>query len=159
MNEKLVMELQAQLAELKSAARELLETTPEERQNPSVWHPRVDRLRAAMGTALGSHRASDCRVRCQYAADVSMLPEHECAHVCQYAERSSEAPHPGLAPCPHCFESSGYAARHYPHTWDEPGWSEPDPTRPCHHCEGTGSVECAPVTLGDLEEMAAEESK
>lgn len=48
--------------------------------------------------------------------------------------------HNGLAPCPYCFESSGYAARCHPDTWSEPGWAEPDPLRPCKECKGTGSV-------------------
>ena len=40
--------LRAQLEDLKSAARDLLATTPEERREPSVWNPRVERLRAAI---------------------------------------------------------------------------------------------------------------
>lgn len=59
-------------------------------------------------------------------------------------------PSNGLAPCPHCFESSGYMARHYPHTWYEPGWSEPDPTRRCEVCEGTGYVDAEEATDDEL---------
>jgi len=66
----------------------------------------------------------------------------------------AEEPYNGQAPCPHCFESSGYAERWNPHTWDDPGFSDADPTRPCPHCDGTGSVECEPITLQDLEDMA-----
>jgi hypothetical protein len=62
----------------------------------------------------------------------------------------AEAPFPGLGPCPHCFESSGYAARWNPHTWDEPGWCDADPTRPCPVCEGTGSVEMEDATDDEL---------
>lgn len=61
-----------------------------------------------------------------------------------------DAPFPGLAPCPHCFESSGYAERYHHHTWDEPGWSDADPTRPCPYCEGTGSVEMEDATDEEL---------
>lgn len=60
-------------------------------------------------------------------------------------------PYAGHAPCPHCFESSGYAARIIPDSWWEPGWAEPDPLSPCPYCEGTGYVECDLVTLEDLE--------
>lgn len=45
-NEARIAELEEALVELKRTARELLETTPEDRQNPSVWYPRVDKLRA-----------------------------------------------------------------------------------------------------------------
>src|SRR5690606_23344239 len=44
------------------------------------------------------------------------------------------------APCPYCFESSGYEARVHPATWSDPSWAEPDPTRPCSECHGTGMV-------------------
>lgn len=63
-------------------------------------------------------------------------------------------PFPGLAPCPHCFESSGYASRRVSDTWEQPGWDEPDPTRPCPYCKGTGDVECETATLEDLDELA-----
>lgn len=66
--------------------------------------------------------------------------------------------YPGQAPCPHCFESSGYAERVHPATWYEPSWSDSDPTRPCPYCNATGIVGCPLVTLDDLEELAAEES-
>ena len=46
------------------------------------------------------------------------------------------------APCPYCFESSGYHARIHPATWYEPSWADADPTRPCEECGGTGSVPC-----------------
>ena len=45
-----------------------------------------------------------------------------------------------MAPCPCCFESSGFNARIIPHTYWEPGWAEPDPTSPCGYCNGTGEV-------------------
>jgi hypothetical protein len=44
------------------------------------------------------------------------------------------------APCPHCFESSGFAARIIPDSYWEPGYAEPDPLSPCPYCEGTGVV-------------------
>lgn len=50
-------------------------------------------------------------------------------------------PQKGDAPCPYCFESSGYMARTVPDTWWEPGWAEPDPLRRCEECGGTGSVD------------------
>jgi hypothetical protein len=70
----------------------------------------------------------------------------------------TDEPYNGQAPCPHCFESSGYAERWNPHTWDDPGFFDADPTRPCPHCDGTGSVECEPITLHDLDEMTGEPS-
>lgn len=68
-----------------------------------------------------------------------------------------EEPYPGLAPCPHCFESSGYAARLVPATWYDPAYAEADPLHPCPYCNGTGDVECEDVTLEDLEERDAQE--
>jgi hypothetical protein len=59
-------------------------------------------------------------------------------------------------PCSCCFESSGYMARWIPDTWSEPGWEDADPTRPCEHCHGTGCVVAEPITLRDLEDMAAD---
>jgi hypothetical protein len=70
----------------------------------------------------------------------------------------AEEPYNGFAPCPHCFESSGYAARSHPDTWSEPGWAEPDPMNPCPYCKATGEVECEPITLQDLDEMTGEPS-
>jgi hypothetical protein len=64
----------------------------------------------------------------------------------------------GQAPCPHCFESSGYAARVHQATWYEPAWEDSDPTRPCPYCNGTGTVDSELVTLEDLEELAFEEA-
>lgn len=57
----------------------------------------------------------------------------------------------GFGPCPHCFESSGFAARINHATWEEPSWAEPDPNCPCPYCDHTGYVECEPRTLDDLE--------
>jgi hypothetical protein len=65
--------------------------------------------------------------------------------------------YPGQAPCPHCFESSGYAARHHYATWDDPAWSDSDPTSPCPYCNATGTVDSPLATLEDLEDLAAEE--
>lgn len=50
-NEALISELKDALSNLLQAAREYAETTPEERQTPSVWYPRVDRLRSAIAAA------------------------------------------------------------------------------------------------------------
>ncbi len=44
-------ELRALLEEIKSSARDLLATTTEERHEPSIWNPRVARLRAAIAEA------------------------------------------------------------------------------------------------------------
>lgn len=52
-------------------------------------------------------------------------------------------------PCPHCFESSGYAARVNAATWYEPAWADADPTRPCPFCDGTGSVPASEVGPDD----------
>lgn len=81
--------------------------------------------------------------------EVTTIPNHE-------ADVGGE-PYNGFAPCPHCFESSGYAARIVSATYWEPSWVEPDPLRQCPYCGGTGEVECEPITLDDLEELAAEE--
>lgn len=54
------------------------------------------------------------------------------------------------APCPVCFESSGYMARCVPDSWSEPGWAEPDPTRPCEECRGTGYVDAEDATDAEL---------
>lgn len=66
--------------------------------------------------------------------------------------------YPGQAPCPACFESSGYAARTVSATWYEPSYDEPDPTRRCEECSGTGTVDSPLATLDDLEELAFEEA-
>lgn len=50
-------------------------------------------------------------------------------------------PQAGDAPCPACFEDSGYHARIVPATWWEPAYAEPDPMRRCEECDGTGRVE------------------
>lgn len=76
-----------------------------------------------------------------------------------WALEDEDEPYPGYAPCPYCFESSGYAERVHPHTYYEPGWSDADPTRPCPECNGTGMVECKPVTLEDLDNEDAEEPR
>jgi len=68
-----------------------------------------------------------------------------------------EEPQSTQAPCPHCFESSGYAARYHSHTWYEPAWEDADPTRPCPYCDATGFVDSEPVTLDDLEAQAWEQ--
>lgn len=57
-----------------------------------------------------------------------------------------------MAPCPHCFESSGYAERVHPHTWDDPAWSDADPTRPCPFCDHTGMVPASEATPDDWDE-------
>lgn len=60
------------------------------------------------------------------------------------------------APCPCCFESSGFMARTVPDTWSEPGWAEPDPTRPCGHCSRAGSVDAQPIDMDDLAIMCGD---
>lgn len=69
-----------------------------------------------------------------------------------------DEPYNGFAPCPHCFESSGYAARVNSATWLEPAWADADPMNPCPYCNATGSVECEPITLHDLDEMTGEDN-
>lgn len=66
-------------------------------------------------------------------------------------------PHPGYAPCPNCFESSGYMAQTIRATWTDPAYEDCDYSRRCSECEGTGMVECEPRTLDDLDELTAEE--
>lgn len=41
----------------------------------------------------------DCAKECQYAKDIGMWPEHQCAGVCQYSLRSDG---PEERKCPHC---------------------------------------------------------
>ena len=65
--------------------------------------------------------------------------------------------YPGQAPCPHCFESSGYAARIVSATWTDPSYAESDPCSPCPYCETTGTVDSELVTLADLEWRDQEE--
>ena len=71
----------------------------------------------------------------------------------------ADEPYPGQAPCPHCFESSGYMGRTVSATWNDPGWDESDPTQPCPYCNTTGTVDSPLATLEDLEDMAAEEDQ
>lgn len=68
----------------------------------------------------------------------------------------SEDLYPGQAPCPHCFESSGYVWEHG-NDWNSGPWSNQTNIR-CSHCNGAGTVECPLVTLDDLDELAAEET-
>lgn len=63
--------------------------------------------------------------------------------------------YPGQAPCPACFESSGYVWEHG-NDWNSGPWSH-QTNIPCRHCNGTGYVECEAVTLDDLLNEAAEE--
>ncbi len=55
----------------------------------------------------------------------------------------------GYAPCPHCFESSGYVWEHG-HDWESGPWSHQTNT-PCPACHGTGLVDADIRTLDDLE--------
>lgn len=56
----------------------------------------------------------------------------------------------GYAPCPCCFESSGYMGKSVPATWTDPGYWDTDYSRRCEECDGTGMVECEPPTFDDL---------
>lgn len=96
-------------------------------------------------------RAIECNEVCRWAADVSM-PEHECEFSCQYLVDS----YPGQAPCPHCFESSGYVWEHG-NDWNSGPWSH-QTNIPCKHCNGTGTVDSPLVTADDLDNLAAEEA-
>jgi hypothetical protein len=53
------------------------------------------------------------------------------------------------APCPHCFESSGYLARYHHATWDDPAWEDADPMSPCPECGGTGWMPASEVGPDD----------
>lgn len=64
--------------------------------------------------------------------------------------------YPGQAPCPHCFESSGYIWEHG-NDWNSGPWSH-QTNIPCRHCNGTGTVDSPLVTEDDLDNMAAEET-
>lgn len=66
-------------------------------------------------------------------------------------------PYPGQAPCPACFESSGYVWEHG-NDWDSGPWSNQTNIR-CQHCNGTGTVDAPLATLDDLEELAFEEAE
>jgi hypothetical protein len=66
-----------------------------------------------------------------------------------------EDPYPGLAPCPACFESCGYVVE-FGNDWNSGPWSN-QTNIPCKVCNGTGGVECEPVTLDDLLNEAADE--
>jgi len=66
-------------------------------------------------------------------------------------------PYPGQAPCPVCYESSGYVWLHG-NDWDSGPWSHETNIR-CEHCNGTGTVDAPLVTLDDLENLAADEAE
>lgn len=59
--------------------------------------------------------------------------------------------YPGQAPCPGCFESSGYVWEHG-HDWNTGPWSHQTNIR-CRECNGTGTVDCPLITLEDLSEI------
>ena len=61
----------------------------------------------------------------------------------------------GQAPCPACFESSGYVWEHG-FDWNTGPWSN-QTTIQCRECNGTGTVDRSLVTLEDLESLTAEE--
>lgn len=62
--EEIIRRLQGRLDELKASAVAVLNTTPNERQNPAVWFPRIDRLKAAIAAAhmpyVGGPRCDEC---------------------------------------------------------------------------------------------------
>jgi hypothetical protein len=64
--------------------------------------------------------------------------------------------YPGQAPCPHCFESSGYVWEHG-NDWNTGPWSN-QTNIPCRYCNGTGTVDSELAALEDLEDLAAEEA-
>lgn len=57
------------------------------------------------------------------------------------------AQEPGLAPCPHCFESSGYVWEHG-NDWESGPWSHQTNT-PCSYCAGSGVVD-EPRAIEDM---------
>jgi hypothetical protein len=56
----------------------------------------------------------------------------------------------GFAPCPRCFESSGYMSKIVSASWTDPSYEDTDYTRRCEECNGKGFVECQPATFDDL---------
>lgn len=68
-----------------------------------------------------------------------------------------EAPYPGQAPCPACYESSGYVWEHG-NDWNSGPWSHQTNIR-CSYCNGTGTVDSPLATLDDLEDLAADEAR
>lgn len=86
------------------------------------------------------------------------MMEHGCYCAAMGADGPGgmSEPFPGLAPCQHCFESSGYEARYIPATWYEPAWEDTDYSRPCTNCNGTGSVEMQDATDDELFDDFAE---
>lgn len=66
-------------------------------------------------------------------------------------------PEPSYAPCPCCFESSGYGGQVVPATWTDPSYEDVDYSRRCPECNGTGLVECDLRTMDDLNSEAMEQ--
>lgn len=58
-------------------------------------------------------------------------------------------PTAGFAPCPACFESSGYVWEHG-NDWESGPWSH-QTNIPCRECNGTGLVEAEVRSLEDME--------
>lgn len=67
--------------------------------------------------------------------------------------------YPGQAPCPNCFESSGYMGHLVSATWTDPAYEDADYSRRCQICNGTGTVDSPLATLDDLENSAADEAE
>lgn len=65
--------------------------------------------------------------------------------------------YPGQAPCPACFESSGYVWEHG-NDWNTGPYSVQTNIR-CKYCNGTGTVDSPLATLADLENEAADEAE
>jgi ssDNA-binding Zn-finger/Zn-ribbon topoisomerase 1 len=78
-------------------------------------------------------RAPECRNRCQYAIDVQMWPEHQCADECQYR----------VVRCDACGSEGRILRGQYEDEYDD---------GPCPACEGTGEeiVEVEPIDQDDL---------
>lgn len=75
---------------------------------------------------------------------------HWCTHHPDdpaHGDHCYTAPYPGYAPCPCCYESSGYVWEHG-NDWESGPWSH-QTNIPCHECKGTGYVEAEPITLED----------
>ena len=53
-----------------------------------------------------------------------------------------------MAPCPHCFESSGYVWVHG-NDWNSGPWSH-QTNIPCRECEGRGYVDAEDATDDEL---------
>ncbi|WP_129414902.1 hypothetical protein [Mesorhizobium sp. Pch-S] len=88
-----------------------------------------DKLRQLTGEDHGPHPMDGF----PYCGDLS---PSQCEEIpCPWkASTSAEHSYPGQAPCPHCYESSGYVWEHG-NDWNTGPWSTQTNIR-CSHCDG-----------------------